>query len=215
MLRRVLLWTALAIALVCWLPVIIVLLRPEPGYFTGGIALSALIATMLILAAAAGLTLLWMRTGERARPLLEADSNGIRIPGASGGDETALRWEQLALIRLIGRTDPELAFYPLVEDEPEEPAAGPELDLSEPEYLRPLDFQTDPPPAMSAPPRSAYEAITPLEPTPDSPAEVIAPPRHESLYATTHLVHLTRTDPPLPEILRSIRRLAAGRVPLG
>lgn len=203
-----------AVLLVFWIPAVIVMVRPEAAYFTNGILWSALIATIVVLLLGAGGTLWWSRRG---KVLLTADSEGVRLPARRRRPALQARWEDLALIRLVGATDPALAFY-LREpnsDEPDDETH--ELDLSEPELLRPLDFVADPPPAMRAPNRSTFEQITPL-PHEEEPehAEPVAskPARGEALHATGHVVPLARTRPPLIDILRAITRLSAGRVRL-
>lgn len=213
-LRTSLLLLGAAVLLLFWVPAVIVLLRPEAAYFTNGILWSALVATVVVLLAGGAATLGLARRGA---VLLTADADGVRIPGGRRRPALEARWEDLLLVRLVGATDPALAFYPRHRDtDPADPVvAEPELDLSEPEFLRPLDFTADPPPAMRAPDRAVYERIAPLAPqqpevTPVEPK----PAPGEVLHGTPYVVPLVRTRPAVPDVLRALTRLSAGRVRL-
>jgi hypothetical protein len=216
-LRASMILVGFAVLLVFWVPAVIVLVRPEAAYFTNGILWSALIATILVLLAGAGLTLWWSRRG---KVQLTADADGVRIPARRKRPLLEVRWEDLTLVRLVGATDPALAFYlrNLDEEEPaDDDATGDALDLSEPEFLRPLDFVSDPPPEMQAPDRATFNQIAPLpeDTEPEETAPTAPRPKPgEVLHATPYVVHLVRTSPPLADILRAITRLSAGRVPL-
>lgn len=217
-LRGVLIALAASSVVLFWLPALIVLIRREPGYFTSGIVWTALIATILLIGLGAGLTVLWLRTGSRRAPLMTLTEHGVSIPAGRRQEALDARWEDLELVRLIGDRDPEMAFYIRPEPEPEqEPGPEQTLDLSEPEFLRPLDFEHDPPPAMRAPDRSVFERIAPLPEPEQEPEPEPEPPLSgaERLYATPHVVAVGRTDPDLRQLIRSVRRLSAGRVPLG
>ena len=215
-LRSSLIVLGVAVLLVFWIPAVIVLVRPEAAYFTNGILWTALIATVAVLLVGAGLTLWWSRRG---RVLLTADADGVRLPARGKRPALHSRWEELTLVRLVGTTSPALAFYLPASAQDDDPA-GPEhspdgLDLSEPEFLRPLDFTNDPPPAMTAPERSTFEKITPPAEQ-EQPEEPAAPPISpaEMLHATPYVVPLGCTSPPLKDILRAITRFSAGRVRL-
>lgn len=204
---------AAAALLVFWVPAVIVLIRREAAYFTNGILWSALIATAAVLLIGAGLTL-WAR---RDRLILTVDVDGVHMPQRSRQPALEARWEELALVRLVGDRDPALAFYLHPQEAPDEHgSAADEVDLSEPELLRPLDFHNDPPPPMRAPDRQAFDAIRP--PAEQEPPDAVPPAPKlspaERLHATPYVVPLTRTDPPVPQILRAITRLSAGRVRL-
>lgn len=207
---------ALGILLLFWLPALVVLVRREAAYFTNGVLWSALIATVVVLLAGAGLTLWWSR---RPRVVLNADRDGVRLPARRKQPAFEARWDELALVRLVGTTDPALAFYlrePAAAVAEENPK-GEELDLSEPQFLRPLDFTADPPPPMRTPDRQAFERITALdaqEPDPVQEPPVPSPSPAEVLHGTPHVVRLVRTNPPVADVLRAITRLSAGRVRL-
>ncbi len=198
--------------LLFWLPALIVVVRREPGYFTTGVVWTAVLATVALLVVGLGLAVLWERTGGRREPLLVADAAGVRVPTTRGRPALDAPWTDLALIRVVGEREPELAFYVSPDAGRRQPERAP-LDLSEPELLRPLDFVNDPPPPTAAPDRAVFAAITPL-PEEEPPAAQPAPPRGTALYATPYVVPLARTAPPTAELLRAIRRLADGRVPL-
>lgn len=210
---------AAASVLLFWVPALIVMIRREPGYFTSGIVWTAVIATVLLVALGLGLAVLWLRTGSRRAPLLVLSERGVSIPPGRRQAALDARWEDLDLVRLVGHRDPEMAFYVKPEEVPEpEPEPETRLDLSEPEFLRPLDFENDPPPVMRAPDRATFEQITPLAADDDAEAEAPpepAPSGPQRLYATPYVVPVGRTDPGLRELIRAVRRLAAGRVPLG
>lgn len=195
-----------------WLPAMVVVLRREPGYFTTGVVWTALLATVALLVIGLGLAVLWHCTGTRRDPLLTADASGVRVPAGRGRPALDAAWTDLALVRVIGEREPELAFYLSPDAGRSRPEREP-LDLSEPEYLRPLDFTNDPPPPTVAPERAVFAAITPL-PEEEPPAQVSAPPRGSALYSTPFVVPLARTTPSRRVVLREIRRLADGRVPL-
>ena len=215
-LRSSLILLGVAGLLVFWIPAVIVLVRPEAAYFTNGILWTALIATVAMLLIGAALTVWWSRRG---RVILTADSGGVRLPGRRKQPAFEARWDDLSLVRLVGTRDPALAFYlrPVADEPADESAASDGLDLSEPEFLRPLDFANDPPPAMRAPDRSTFDEITPADGG-EEPAETTPPaPRlspAEVLHGTPHVVQLVRTNPSLTEILRALTRLSAGRVRL-
>lgn len=202
--------TGAAVLLVCWLPAVIVLARAEAAYFTNGIVLSALIGTAAVLLI--GLLLaLWIARGERI--VLRADGEGIELPGTRRRAGHSCAWDDVILVRLVGKRDPALAFY-LREpeaDSAEQPDDGP--DLTEPELLRPLDFHRDPPPAMRLPEPQVFAQIRPAaEPaTPTAQPEPVSSAA-DALHATPHVVPLSHTDPPLAQVLRELTRLAAGRV---
>lgn len=196
--------------LVCWLPAVIVITRAEAAYFTNGIVLSALIGTAAVLLI--GLVLaVWTARGERI--VLRADHAGIELPATRRRDERSCAWEEIILVRLVGKRDPALAFY-LREPQDaadELPDDGP--DLTEPELLRPLDFHRDPPPAMRLPQPEAFAQIRPVVEPPAPPAQPEPTVSSgEVLHATPYVVPLSHTDPPLERILREITRFAAGRV---
>lgn len=217
LLKRIAVLLAIGSFVLFWIPALIVLFRREPGYFTSGILWTALIATALVMGIGLGGAAAKQRMGEAARPLMVLSRDGVRIPASADRAGLDARWEDLALVRLIGRRDQELAFYP----RPEAPAHAADdevtVDLSEPEFLRPLDFQNDPPPPMTAPDRAVYERISPVPEQPDLADEQAAQPQPkgaEALYGTAHVVPVSQTTPPLREVLRAIRELSAGRVAL-
>lgn len=208
-----------ASVLLFWVPALIVLIRREPGYFKTGIVWTALIATVVLIVLGAGLMMLWLRTGSRRGPLMTLSERGVQIPAGRRQDSLDVRWEDLELVRLVGHRDPEMAFYRKTEPPTEpEPQPRTDLDLSEPEFLRPLDFANDPPPPMRLPDRAVFEQITPLPEDEEQPPQREPEPRisgPERLYATPYVVPVGRTEPALREVIRAVRRLAAGRVPLG
>ena len=213
--RSVAIALAACAVLVFWVPALIVVIRREPGYFTAGIVWTALIATVVLAVAGFAATSLWLRTGDRATPLLVLSREGIRIPARHRRAELDAPWTDLALVRVIGAREPELAVYLKPEDLPEPEPEAVELDLSEPEFLRPLDFENNPPPPMRAPEREVFTEISAVPEVEESVAtDEPRRPRLESLYATPHVVSLSRTTPELREVLRTIRRYADGRVPL-
>ncbi|WP_134322448.1 hypothetical protein [Cumulibacter soli] len=212
-LRAALALLGVSVLLVFWVPAIIVLARSEAAYFTNGILWSALIATVVALLVGAGLTLWWARRG---RVLLSADAAGIRLPATRQHPELEAAWADVAMIRLIGTRNPTLAIHvrEIVEEQSAE-SAEPQLDLTEPEFLRPLDFQSDPPPPTKVPSEDAFDKIKPLPQEEDSEDDPEPRPKSgAALHATPYVVSLTNTDPPLSHVLRAITVLSAGRVRL-
>ncbi|MFV0532323.1 MAG: hypothetical protein ACK5MR_01555 [Cumulibacter sp.] len=202
------------VLLVFWVPAIIVLGRSEAAYFTNGILWSALIATVIALLVGAGLTLWW---ASRGRVLLSADTARIRVPASRRHPALEAAWADVAMIRLIGTRNPTLAIHVReIHDEQSAEIAEPQLDLSEPEFLRPLDFQSNPPPPTQLPSEDAFDKIKPLsqqeEESKDGPE--LRPKPGAALHATPYVVSLANTDPPLSEVLRAITVLSAGRVRL-
>ena len=176
-----LLMIALLVAIV---PMIVVMIRREPSYFTNGVVITMLIVAAVILVVGLLVAFLWSKSSAGRRefdePFIRLNASGLTMSAhATGLPEKTVPWDNVRSLRLIGADDLSLAIT--IDDDPAGPTAisesakaqaseaqetgvrGPELGDSVergPDSPTPIDIEYTPPDRNWQPSKADFEAIS-------------------------------------------------------
>lgn len=243
LLRVALRWLVVAGLIVFLVPACAVVVRKEPGYFTDGITLTALIAAVALVALGMAAVWIWSITGRRraeySTPSAVLGPDGVTLPAHRGRPEVSAPWSDVAWARLVGRGERLLAIgiepaSAADSESAQDSAATGASDSSADDFdTQSGDWLSEPSPTPPTvqPSREVFAQLTepPSEAPVGSSAEVTVDveqddrptvtraaesPWNTRVHGTPHVVDLTRSRPSADVIAGAFRDFTDGRLDL-